>query len=112
MLSEHERQTWDRIERRCGPETEEAAGACVAARPEKWRRRRGDLPSVVVGGGWGAVLLVLFGVPMAGVAVGAAAGLMWLLWRFFPQVDPAGAAFAEQYVLGSPGPRLPEDSRV
>jgi hypothetical protein len=48
--------------------------------------RARDLPAVVIGGGWGAVLLLLFGVPLAALAVGAAAGLIWLLWRFVPQV--------------------------
>jgi len=43
---------------------------------------REALPAVVVGGSWGAVLLVLFGVPMAGLAIGAATGVAWLVWRF------------------------------
>jgi hypothetical protein len=53
---------------------------------------RGALPAVVVGGSWGAVLLVLFGVPWAGVAVGAAVAVLWLLWRFLPQLDPEPTA--------------------
>ena len=73
MLSEEELRIWDQIERDYWAEADAPAPM--------------DMPAVVVGGGWAAVLLVLFGVPSAGIAVGAAAGLIWLLWRFFPQVD-------------------------
>ena len=45
---------------------------------------------MVIGGGWGAVLLLLFGVPMAALAVGAATALVWVLWRFAPQLADAG----------------------
>ena len=69
MLSEHERMIWDEIERNYQAEADEAArgrlGLCTGAGRSG---PRGDLTAVVVGGGWGAVLLVLFGVPSAGVA--------------------------------------------
>ncbi len=97
MLSEHEQKIWDEIVRNYRPEVDEAARGCLS----KWTGTRGsgptaELPAVVVGGGWGAVLLILFGVPSAGVAVGAATGLIWLLWRFFPQLDGTGTAEAER----------------
>jgi hypothetical protein len=63
-------------------------------RPCPWR----DLSAVVIGGGWGGVLLLLFGVPMAALAVGAATGLIWLVWRFLPQV--AGLPEQEDAALG------------
>jgi hypothetical protein len=63
-LSEEEQRFWDETVRDHQAEAGEA------------------LPAVVVGGSWGAVLLVLFGVPMAGLAIGAATGVAWLLWRF------------------------------
>jgi len=74
-----------------GPGTTQAAGGPAG----RWTsaRRSGppdELPAVVVGGSWGAVLLILFGVPWAGVAVGVATALIWLLWRFLPQVVPTG----------------------
>jgi hypothetical protein len=82
VLSEREEWIWDEI---------------VGSQPG--RRRPGprrELPAVVIGGGWGAVLLLLFGVPMAALAVGAATGLIWLVWRFLPQVaglpEPEDAA--------------------
>jgi len=72
VLSEREGRIWDEI-----------VGSQAGRRCPGSRR---DLPAVVIGGGWGAVLLLLFGIPMAALAVGAATGLIWLLWRFLPQV--------------------------
>jgi hypothetical protein len=73
VLNRSEQEAWDEI---------------VRAYPQRRRPHgRGELPAVVVGAGWSAVLLVLFGVPMAGLAVGAAAALIWLVWRFLPSVD-------------------------
>ena len=96
MLSEHEQKIWDEIERNYQAEADEPARGRFrtwpGARRSGWRA---DLPAVVIGGGWSAVLLVLFGVPSAGVAVAAAAGLIWLLWHFFPQLDGAGTAEVE-----------------
>jgi hypothetical protein len=72
VLSEREERIWDEI---------------VGSRSgRRCPGRRRDLPAVIIGGGWGAVLLLLFGVPMAALAVGAATGLIWLVWRFLPQV--------------------------
>ena len=87
MLSEHEQRLWDEIERNYRAEPDEASRD-VRTWPGAGRSgRRADLPAPIVGGAWGTVLLVLFGVPSAGVAVGAATGLIWLLWRFFPQLN-------------------------
>lgn len=85
MLTPQEQEVWDDIVR------DHRAG------------HREPLPSVVVGGGWGAVLLLLFGVPMAALAVAAATALIWLVWRFLPQQTGAGAADPE--VGSRPGPR-------
>jgi hypothetical protein len=82
VLSEHEQKIWDDIVR------DHRAGAGEA------------LPSVVVGGGWGAVLLLLFGVPMAALAVAAASALIWVLWRFVPQLDTTGAADPQRHERG------------
>jgi hypothetical protein len=70
VLSPHEQQVWDDIVR---------------------AEHREPLPSVVVGGGWGAVLLLVFGVPMAALAVAAATALIWVVWRYLPQQPDAGA---------------------
>ena len=78
MLSRSEQEIWDEI---------------VRADPQRRRPgTRADLPAAVIGGGWSAVLLVLFGVPAAGVAVGAATGLVWLLWRVLPRLTGSGTA--------------------
>jgi hypothetical protein len=79
VLTDHEQKIWNDIERHYRAEGGPAASD----------RTRAEMPPVVIGGGWSAVLLALFGVPMAGLAVGAAAALIWLLWRFFPQLDAA-----------------------
>jgi|tagenome__1003787_1003787.scaffolds.fasta_scaffold20229548_2 hypothetical protein len=73
MLTPHEQRVWDGI-----------VGCHRAA------ERREELPAVVIGGGWGAVLLLLFGVPMAALAVAAATALVWVLWRFAPQLADTG----------------------
>jgi hypothetical protein len=67
VLSEREQEIWEEIVGYHGTEHREM------------------LPAVVVGGCWGAVLLLLFGVPSAALAVGAATALIWLVWRFVPQ---------------------------
>ena len=82
MLSPREQRIWDDIVR---------------------AERREPLPAGVVGGGWGAVLLLLFGVPMAALAVAAATALVWVVWRFLPQ--QTGSAAADQEAGWRPGSR-------
>jgi hypothetical protein len=92
VLSEHERMIWDEIERNYQAEADEAARGRLGLWTGAGRSGpRGDLPAVVVGGGWAAVLLVLFGVPSAG----AADQQLALHWRRplrrLPEVErPAG----------------------
>jgi hypothetical protein len=74
VLSEREERIWDDI---------------VRDHPAGFRE---PLPAAVVGGGWGAVLLLLFGVPHGALVVGAATFLVWVVWRFAPQQPPAVAA--------------------
>ena len=76
MLNEHEQRRWDEIERHYRAETGR----------EGRRRDRMDLPAPIIGGAWGAVLLVVFGVPAAGAAIAVVTGLMWVLWRFLPHL--------------------------
>ena len=71
MLSPREQEIWDAVVR---------------------AEHREPLPSVVVGGGWGAVLLLVFGVATAALAVAAATTLVWAVWRFLPQQPGADAA--------------------
>jgi hypothetical protein len=73
VLREREQEIWDDVVR------DHRAG------------HREPLPHVVVGGGWGAVLLLLFGMPSAALAVGTATALVWAVWRFLPQQADAPA---------------------
>ena len=88
MLSSHEQRIWDDIERFYAAEAEEP----VLPAPHPARRRRhdthgvDDLPAAVVAGLWGAILLVLFGAVVVGLAIGAATALGWLLWRCWPSL--------------------------
>ena len=92
MLSADEQRVWDDIERRYAAEAEEPD---LASRPPRGRRRDGggldDLPATAVAGGWIAVMLVIFGVPVAGLAIGAATTLGWAAWRYWPQLSNTGA---------------------
>jgi hypothetical protein len=88
MLNEHEQRLWDEIERTY--RAEEAAS----------RRDRTELPAPIIGGAWAAVMLVVFGVPAAGAAIAVATGLIWLMWRFLPQL---GAGTADE--VGAPADR-------
>jgi len=107
VLSADEQRVWDDIERRYAAEAEEPD---LASRPPRGRRRDGggldDLPATAVAGGWIAVMLVIFGVPVAGLAIGAATTLGWAAWRYWPQLSGAGApqAGATGEELGGPGP--------
>jgi hypothetical protein len=119
VLTEREQRIWDEIERNYRREAEEVPRRRHRAEARAVRAEaRGELPAVVVGGGWGAVLLVLFGVPWAGVAVGAAAALIWLLWRFLPQLhgtelpSSGNVAAARSPVTYLPGPHADRDGGV
>jgi Protein of unknown function (DUF3040) len=91
MLSEREQRLWDEIERnyRAGDDDGARSGS------------RTELPATIVGGAWGTVLLVLFGVPWAGVAVGSATALIWLLWRFLPQLPDRTAGAELSHTLSA-----------
>ncbi|WP_141242903.1 DUF3040 domain-containing protein [Geodermatophilus obscurus] len=83
MLSRDEQRIWDDIERFYAAEAEEPVLPVPhpALRHRRDGRGAGDLPVAVVAGAWSAILLILFGVLVAGFAVGAATALGWWLWR-------------------------------
>jgi hypothetical protein len=93
MLSEHEQRLWDEIEHTYRAE----AGG------EWGRGDRTELPAPLIGGAWGAVLLVVFGVPAAGAAIAAATILIWLLWRFLPQLEVGPADRVGDLPADEPG---------
>jgi hypothetical protein len=116
VLSDHEQQVWDDVERFWAEEAEEPP------RPALLPRRRplgdpADLPTLVVAGAWGAILLVLFGALAAGLAVGAAAALGWALWRCRPHLsrsDPSttsARSVRHEVDRGLQAARRPEEQR-
>lgn len=72
MLSAHEQQSWDEIEQLYDLDGIEPADGLPAV---------DELPAGVVVGCWATILLVLFGLVPAGLAVGGLTALGWLLWR-------------------------------
>ena len=88
MLSHDEQRAWDEIRRRYAVEAEEPA------RPVLDRTVRRPHPSKPVGllvevvaGGSIAILLVIVGAPVAGLAIAVATVPRWLLWRYWPLLD-------------------------
>jgi hypothetical protein len=93
VLSSHEQRIWDDIERLYAAEAEEPVlpGLSPALRPPRHDRGVDDLPAAVVAGAWSAILLVLFGALVVGLAVGAATALGWSLWRCWPRLGAQDA---------------------
>jgi hypothetical protein len=86
VLSSHEQRIWDDIQRCYAAEAEEPVlpGLRSALRRRRADRAVDDLPATVVAGAWSAILLVLLGGLVVGLAVGAATALGWALWRCWP----------------------------
>ena len=94
MLSREEQQVWEDIQRFYDDEVEEPARG---GGHRTWQRRRAapgleEMPAAAVAGVWITIFLVIFGAAGAGLAVGAATALGWLLWRWWEQLDGAGSA--------------------
>ena len=112
MLSPDEQRAWDEIRRRWAEEVEEPTRPVLDPRA----RRPGSaapagLLATVVAGGCLAVLLVVCGAPLAGLAVAVATAPRWLLWRYWPLLDgvvPPSAPTASRDVsldgAGHPSP--------
>ena len=87
MLSHDEQRAWNEIRRRYAREAEEPALPVIDL---DIRRPRSSTPAVlaaVVAVGGTAVLLVVLGVPVAGLAIAVASVPAWLLWRYWPLLD-------------------------
>jgi hypothetical protein len=100
VLSEQERQVWDDVQRFWTVTTEEPPGSrrAVAASWRRPRRDHDDAPLWAVGGFAVAIVLVLFGAVVAGLALAAAFLLGWALWRCWPGLTRADT--------GTPAPQL------
>jgi hypothetical protein len=83
MLSHDEQRAWKEILRRCAREAEEPGSPVIGMRV---RRPRPSTPDVVAGG-CAAILLVVVGAPVAGLAIAVATVPQWLLWRYWPLLD-------------------------
>ena len=88
MLSHDEQRAWDEIRRGYAEEAEEPARPVV---DPAVRRPRSSTPvalrAAVVAGGLLAVVLVVLGAPVAGLAIAVATVPQWLLWRWWPLLD-------------------------
>jgi len=96
VLSDHERRTWNEIERCYAAEAEERARGRRPAPPWTHGRRAGaGVPAVAVGGVSIAVMFLLVGAPEVAVVIGGASALGWLLWRCW---WPLGRAWVATYL--------------
>ena len=88
MLSDQEQRVWNDVQRFWAVTTEEpaSAGRAAVCTRKRLQRGQGDIPVWAVGGAWIAILLVLFGAAVAGLALGAVTGLGWALWRYWPEL--------------------------
>ena len=88
MLSHDEQRAWDEIRRRYAVEAEEPARPVLDLAV---RRPRSSKPvgllAAVVAGGCIAILLVIVGAPVAGLAIAVATVPRWLLWRYWSLLD-------------------------
>jgi len=88
VLSHDERRAWDEIRRGYAEEAEEPARPLLDLTV---RRPRSSTPvalrAAVVAGGLLAVVLVVLGAPVAGLAIAVATVPQWLLWRWWPLLD-------------------------
>jgi hypothetical protein len=84
MLSHDEQRAWDEIRRRYAEEAEEPPRPVLHLTVRRPRSSEpADLPAAVVAGSWIAVLLVIFGALIAGLAIAVTTALGWLLWRYW-----------------------------
>jgi hypothetical protein len=112
VLSPDEQRAWDEIRRRWAEEVEEPTRPVLDPRARRPRSAPpAGLIATVVAGGCLAVLLVVCGAPLAGLAVAVATAPRWLLWRYWPLLDgvvPPSAPTASRHVsldgAGHPSP--------
>src|SRR5688500_4248723 len=74
VLSSHEQQVWDDVQRFWDEEAEEPPRPAPSRR-QGASREEADLPAAVVAGTWITITLVLLGAMVAGLAVGVATAL-------------------------------------
>ncbi|MGY1682752.1 hypothetical protein [Geodermatophilus sp. SYSU D01176] len=88
MLSRDEQRAWDEIRRRYAVEVEEPARPVLDLTVRRPRSAKPvGLLATVVAGGCTAILLVIVGAPVAGLAIAVATVPRLLLWRYWPLLD-------------------------
>ncbi|WP_448624351.1 hypothetical protein [Geodermatophilus sp. URMC 64] len=101
MLSDQEQRAWKEIERSYAAEAGERDG--TGGQPWTRRSRGGDgVRALAIGGVCIAIMFVLVGAPVAGLGIGAAAALGWLLWRYWPELGRACTTTCLPMVGGLP----------
>lgn len=112
MLSSDEQRAWDEIRRRYTMEAEEPARPVLDLTV---RRARSSTPvalrAAVVAGGCLAVLLVVLGAPVAGLAIAVATVPQWLLWRYWPLLDGGVRPSAATGSRALDGPNHPSSGK-
>ncbi|MGY1704841.1 hypothetical protein ACI79C_09720 [Geodermatophilus sp. SYSU D00697] len=93
MLDDHEQRVWDDVVRSWAEEAQEPARSAPLSR-RRASQDPPDPPALVVAGVWATILLVIFGVPDAGLAVGVATAAGWAVWRHWPRLGGMGSATA------------------
>jgi hypothetical protein len=83
MLDNDERRAWEDIQRRFG---EEGRSPDRTVRWSRATEPRGMLATAVAGGSL-AVVLVVLGAPLLGLAIAVATVPRWLLWRYRSPLD-------------------------
>jgi hypothetical protein len=114
VLGDHEQRIWDDIGRFYAEEAEEPVRAALpTTQRRRGSREQGEAPAVVVAGGWIAVVSIVFGALAAGVAIGIATALGWLLWRCWPYLSDEARLFpppgSRGVRAGGRAHRLPEE---
>jgi hypothetical protein len=88
VLSHDEQKAWNEIRHRYAEEAEEPARPVLDLTVRRPRSSKpGGLPAAVVAGSGIAILLVICGAPLAGLAIAVATAPRWLLWRYGPLLD-------------------------
>ena len=113
MLGSDEERAWDEIRRRYAREAEEPARRLDLTVQRPRSSTPVALRAAVVAGGGLAVLLVVLGAPVAGLAIAVATVPQSLLWRYWPLLDGGvgPSAATGTGALDGPDRPSPEESR-
>jgi hypothetical protein len=93
VLTDQEQKSWNDIEDAYAAEAQDRRAGLP---PPRWRGQDGseldDIPAAVVAGCWITIALILFGAPVAGLALAVVTVLVWWWSRCRPPVRAELAA--------------------